>query len=223
MLNLLNTEDFVIFTTREFANQSGVSISAAAKRLARLSAKEQLTKVTKGIWANTAHPYFHPLSCVPYLLGNEEGYVSFLTALHLHGVISQIPKTIQIATTGRGRVLDSPVGRYEFFQIKPELMTQGTTWSDSRLPYLIANAEKALVDTLYLSTRKNRRFARLPELDVVHSGFRQREFKRLMKQLAIPSRISSAINSKWGAIMPPGSSQPRPASAGTHRRFPNSR
>jgi predicted transcriptional regulator of viral defense system len=202
MPDLLNTEDFVIFTTREFAIQSGASLSAAAKRLARLSKKGQLTKVTKGVWANTAHPYFHPLSCVPYLLGKEQGYVSFLTALHLHGVISQIPKTIQIATTGRGRVLDSPVGRFEFFQIKPELMTKGSAWSESRLPYLIASAEKALIDTLYLSTRKSRRFARLPELDVTHSGFRPRDFKRLLKQLPIPLRIASAIDSRWSAVQP---------------------
>jgi predicted transcriptional regulator of viral defense system len=202
MLDLLNTEDFVIFTTREFANQGGLSMSAATKRLTRLSKKDQLTRVTKGVWANTAHPYFHPLSCVPYLLGKEQGYVSFLTALHLHGVISQIPKTIQIATTGRGRVLDSPVASFEFFQIKPELMRQGADWSESQLPYLIASAEKALVDTLYLSTRKNRRFARLPELDLAHSSFRRREFKRLMKQLSIPSRVLSAMESRWNAIQP---------------------
>ncbi len=126
MLDLFNTDDFVIFTTREYANHVGMSMSAAAKRLARLSDKKLLTRITKGVWANTSHPKFHPLSCVPYLLGKEQGYVSFLTALHLHGVISQIPKTIQVATTGRGRLLDSPVGRYEFFQIKPELMKQGT-------------------------------------------------------------------------------------------------
>jgi predicted transcriptional regulator of viral defense system len=200
MPDLLNTEDFVIFTTREFAYRAAVSISAAAKRLARLSQKEQLTKITKGVWANTAHPYFHPLSCVPYLLGKEQGYVSFLTALHIHGMISQIPKAIQIATTGRGRVLVSAVGRFEFFQIKPELMAQGSEWSESRLPYLIANAEKALVDTLYLSTRKNRRFARLPELDLAHSEFRPGEFKRLLNQLSIPLRVLSAMESRWGTI-----------------------
>ena len=37
MLDLLNTEDFVIFTTREFANQGGLSMPAASKRLTRLS------------------------------------------------------------------------------------------------------------------------------------------------------------------------------------------
>ncbi len=197
MLDLFNTDDFVIFTTREYANHVGMSMSAAAKRLARLSNKKLLSRITKGVWANTSHPYFHPLSCVPYLLGKEQGYVSFLTALHLHGVISQIPKTIQVATTGRGRLLDSPVGRYEFFQIKPELMKQGTEWSDSHLPYLIATPEKALIDTLYLSTRKNRRFAHLPELDLTQPGFRMQEFERLPDRLEIPTRILSAMRSRW--------------------------
>lgn len=200
MLDLLNTEDFVIFTTHDLASRGGISMSAAAKRLSRLSAKKLLTRVTKGVWANIGHPYFHPLSCVPYLLGKEQGYVSFLSALHMHGVISQIPTSVQVATTGRGRILESSVGRFEFFQIKPELMTQGTEWSDSLLPYLIATPEKALVDTLYLSTRKNRRFARLPELDVTESGFQQREFKRLLEQLPIPTRVLSAVHSRWAAV-----------------------
>jgi len=200
MLELLNSNDFVVFTTREFASHVGISMSAATKRLSRLSEKEFLTRVTKGVWANTGHPYFHPLCCVPYLLGKEQGYVSFLTALHLHGVVSQIPKTIQVATTGRARSLDSPVSRYEFFQIKPELMTQGVDWSESQLPYLIASAEKALLDTLYLATRKNRRFARMPELDVMQSGFRSQEFGRLLDELPIPTRILSAMRSQWTII-----------------------
>jgi predicted transcriptional regulator of viral defense system len=200
MLNLFTSEDFVVFTTREFANHVDISMSAAAKRLSRLSDKEFLTRVTKGVWANTDHPYFHPLCCVPYLLGKEQGYVSFLTALHLHGVVSQIPKTIQIATTGRARTLNSPVGRFEFFQIKPELMTQGVDWSETRLPYLVASAEKALLDTLYLATRKNRRFARMPEIDVLQSGFRVWEFGRLIDELPIPTRILSAMRSQWAII-----------------------
>lgn len=197
MLDLFNTDDFVIFTTREYASRLGSSMSAAAKRLGRLSEKKLLTRVTKGVWANASHPYFHPLSCVPYLLGKEQGYVSFLTALHLHGVISQIPKTIHVATTGRARSLDSSVGHFEFFQIKPELMQRGTAWSDTHLPYLIAGPEKALIDTLYLSTRKNRRFASLPELDMTRPVFNSDEFERLLKQLPIPTRVLSAMRSRW--------------------------
>lgn len=202
MLDIFNSADFIIFTTRDYANYSRVSMSAASKRLLRLADKKLLTRVTKGLWANTSHPHFHPTACVPYLLGKEQGYVSFLTALHFHGLIAQIPKTVQIATTGHARTLDSPVARYEFLQLKPDLMKQGTQWSESHLPYLIATAEKALIDTLYLSTRKNRRFARLPEVDITHTAFRNREFERLLKQLPIPSRISALMRARWEALQP---------------------
>ena len=200
MLDLFNSADFIIFTTRDYANYSSISMPAASKRLSRLADKKLLTRITKGLWANTSHPWFHPLACVPYLLGKEQGYVSFLTALHLHGLISQIPKTLQIATTGHARTLNSPVGHYEFLQIKPELMKQGTQWSDTHLPYLIATAEKALIDTLYLSTRKNRRFARLPEVDIRQTVFRKREFERLLNQSPIPPSISAVIWTRWEAL-----------------------
>jgi predicted transcriptional regulator of viral defense system len=200
MLDLFNSADFIIFTTRDFANFSSISMPSASKRLLRLADRKLLTRITKGLWANTGHPHFHPLACVPYLLGNEQGYVSFLSALHLHGLISQIPKTLQIATTGHARTLNSPVGQYEFMQLKPELMKQGIEWSDTHLPYLIATAEKALIDALYLSTRKRRRFSRLPEVDIQHSAFRKREFERLLKQLPVSTRISARMQLRWDAL-----------------------
>lgn len=80
-------------------------------------------------------------------------------------------------------------------------MKQGTQWSDTHLPYLIASAEKALIDSLYLSTRKNRRFARLPEVEISHPAFRRREFERLLNQLPIPPRISAMMRTRWGAFL----------------------
>jgi hypothetical protein len=53
-----------------------------------------------------------------------------------------------------------------------------------------------LLDTLYIATRKNRRFASLPELDL-DGVFRRREFDRLLKKLAYPVRIRSAITFRW--------------------------
>lgn len=200
MLELNSSPEFVVFTTREYATASGVSMSSASRRLERLSGREALTRVTKGVWANTAHPHFHPLACVPYLLGSEQGYVSFLTALHLQGVLSQIPRSHQVATTGRPRVLDSPLGKFEFFRIKPELMSDGVDWSNTHQPYLIASAEKALLDTLYIATRKGRRFAKLPEVDL-GGTFRRREFERLLKQSDYTARIRSAMASRWQQLM----------------------
>jgi hypothetical protein len=199
MLELNSSPEFVVFTTRDYATASDVAMSSASRRLERLSQREALTRVTRGVWANTAHPHFHPLACVPYLLGKEQGYVSFLTALHLHGVLSQIPRSHQVATTGRPRVLDSPVGKFEFLRIKPELMRDGVDWSDAHQPWMIASPEKALLDTLYIATRKSKRFASLPELDF-DGTLRRREFERLLKQLNYPVRIRSAITSRFKRV-----------------------
>ena len=193
MLDVFNNSDFIIFTTRDYANHQKLSMSAASKKLSRLKKNKLLTHVTKGVWANTSHPYFHPASCVPYLLNNESGYISFLTALHFHGLLSQIPKTIQIATTGHSRTLDSPVAYYEFIQIKPELMQQDLIWSETQLPYLLATAEKALLDVLYISTRKNRRFIRIPELTLTSDLISKRTFRKLFKQLPLSTRLLNAI------------------------------
>lgn len=203
MLELLYKPEFVAFSTCDFALASSSSLSAASKRLDRLAAKQVLNRVTKGIWANTNHPHFHPMACVPYLLDKEQGYVSFLTALHLHTVIEQLPRTVQIASTGRGRLLASPVGTFEFFRIKPELMQNGTEWSDTHQRYRIATKEKALLDVLYLPTRKNRRFASLPELDLAGSGFKRREFERLFRELPYPIRVRSAMQQRWERLQRP--------------------
>jgi len=193
MLDVFNNKDYIIFTTRDYAYYQNLSMSAASKKLSRLKETKLITRVTKGVWANTSHPYFHPASCVPYLLNNESGYVSFLTALHFHGLLSQIPKTIQVATTGHSRILDSSVAYYEFFQIKPELMQQHLTWSETQLPYLLATAEKALLDVLYISTRKNRRFIRLPELTLTSDLFNKRTFNKVFEQLPLSIRILNAM------------------------------
>ena len=196
MLDIFNTKQFIIFTTRDYSSYAQLSMSAAAKKLLRLKEKRLLTRVTKGIWANTSHPYFHPLSCVSFLLNREQGYVSFLTALHLHGLLSQIPKTIQVASTGHSRKLDSPVGYFEFIQMKPELMQQGLIWSDTQLPFLLASAEKAVIDVLYIATRKNKRFARLPELTLENSLFDKNKFKHLFNQLPLSTRILNAMEAR---------------------------
>lgn len=88
------------------------------------------------------------------------------------------------------------IGRFEFLRIKPELMSDGVDWSDTYQPYLIASAEKVLVDAFYIATRKNRRFLHLPELGLARA-FRRREFERLLQQLPYPVRIRFAIASRW--------------------------
>jgi hypothetical protein len=159
-------------------------------------------QLTRGAWANTGHPYFNVLACVPVLLGNEQGYVSFLSALHIHGALAQIPANVQVATTGHARKVRTPVATFELLQIKPEMALHGVEWSDSPRPYRIATVEKALLDTFYISTRKKRRFIKLPELNLRDAGFKQSRYLTLLAQLKLPSQISTAMQRRWNEIAP---------------------
>jgi predicted transcriptional regulator of viral defense system len=193
-LELLSNANFVAFTTREYAEEADVAMATASRQLARGAAAGPLVRLTRGVWANPSHPFFHPLACAPKLLGNEQGYVSFPTALHLHGLIDQIPRAFQIATTGHARKLDTPVGEYEFFHLAPRLMRRGVEWSATRVVYPIATPEKALLDTFYVSLRRGRRFRALPELDL--SPITKRRFLALVEQIGDP-RSAAAVRRRF--------------------------
>ena len=170
----------VFFTTRDMAFRPGKSITSTSRKLSRLSVDGSVTRVTQGLWAQIGHPLYSKYGVIQLLLGNEQGYISFLTALHINGVISQIPGSVQIATTGHSRRLISPIGTFEFFQLNPKMFGSGIKESNSRLTYYIATTEKALMDTLYISARKNKRFSRLPEVDL--GEFDENLFKKLLRE-----------------------------------------
>jgi hypothetical protein len=169
-----------VFTTRTFAATRDISLASASKRLATLARQGQVEALTRGVWIVPDHPHFSLYGCVPYLLGRELGYVSFLSALQLHGMISQIPKAVHIATTGTPRLLVTPRGRFEFFKLHPRMMTAGVEWRDAPSPFRLATPEKALLDTFYLSTRRGRRFRVLPEIEL-QAAFRRRAFSQLVR------------------------------------------
>ena len=197
-LELFHSPELVVFTTRDFARAANVSVTAASHQLSRRRrSSRSFRQLTRGVWANVSHPQFGPLLCVPALLGAEQGYVSFLTALHLHGAISQIPASIQVATTGHPRKLQTDVALFEFFQLKPELHLAGVEWSTTFPPYRIATVEKALLDTFYIATRKKRRFAKLPELHLRDAKFSARQFRNLLKLAKLPQPIASAVDKLW--------------------------
>jgi len=193
-LKILNSDEFIVFSTRDYAQAHDLSFNTASQRLSRWAKQELLTKVTRGIWANTQHAFFSPIQAVPYLLKQEIGYVSFLTALHRHGLISQIPATIQVATTGRPRKINTEIGEFEFFQLKPQLMQEGIKASNTKVCYMLASLEKALLDTLYLSTRKGKRFSSLPELHFEDAEFCDKKFQELLENAKLDQKIKSAIH-----------------------------
>jgi hypothetical protein len=207
---------YAIFSTRQFAALCDMRVDAASRSLARLAAGTGIARVTRGLWCQPAHPRFSPYALVPFLLANEHGYVSFLSAMHLHGLISQIPGSIQVATTGHSRELRSSIGRFEFMQVKPQMMTAGIQASDTEPAYGIASPEKALLDTLYIATRKGRRFARLPEVDLTEIDIKR--LSSLLDQQVRAPQVRTAIDLRLRGLSNPPFTNVAKESATQRRR-----
>ena len=74
------------------------------------------------------------------------------------------------------------------------MMTAGIEASDTEPPYGIATAEKALLDALYIATRKGKRFARLPEVDL--TAVNRKKLRALLDQQVPAPQVRQAIDSR---------------------------
>jgi hypothetical protein len=82
------------------------------------------------------------------------------------------------------------------------MFQEGIDWAPAhaKISYQIACAEKALLDTLYIATRKGTRFASLPELDL-SENFSKEMFLNLLNKCVLDKRIKSAILSKFEKVI----------------------
>lgn len=152
-----------VFTTFELATLSGKSLSAVTQGLNYLESQGVIFKIYRGVWGETGNERISPYAIIPYLLPSSRAYVSFISALHLYGIIEQIPQVITAATTAHTKIIKTRLGTYSFHRIAPWFF-DGFTWYKGTENFLIAEPEKALVDSLYLSSRKKKQFGYFPEL-----------------------------------------------------------
>ena len=151
-------------TTADAALLLRVSVGAANKTLARLARGGLVTPIRHGLWALTEN--VDPLSLPSYLTAPLPSYVSLLTALYLHGVISQIPSVTYVASLARTQVIRTRVGIFSIHQLAPEFFGG---FDQPRDGVHLATPEKALLDVFYLSSTRSRLFASLPELELPRS------------------------------------------------------
>lgn len=192
-----------VFTTREVAALRGASIAATSQSLQRLQAQGRVVRVARGVWCDPEDPRFTPFALVNSLSGAHPAYLSFVSALHLHGIVDQIPQVIYAATTGHTSRRHTPVGAYSFHRISPDFFS-GFHWYRGGNEFLIAEAEKALIDSLYVASRKGNRFGSFPELDLASSF----DVSRAEHWIAhIPyGRIRSFVERRFAELLsePPG-------------------
>lgn len=151
-----------VFTSHEMTALSGKSASTVTQSLSRLEKQGLLMKVSRGVWAQSGPRQLTPFAVLACLFSRQRVYVSFTTALHLHGLIEQIPQVITLASTGHTGNIRTKVGVFAVHQIAPSFFA-GFDWYKDDGSFLIAEPEKALIDCLYLSSRKKKQFGHFPE------------------------------------------------------------
>ncbi len=127
---------------------------------------------------------------IPHIFKSTRVYVSFLSALHLHGIIEQIPQTITLASTSHSRKVRTGVCTFVVHQILPEFFS-GFDWDKSSEKFLIAEPEKALADCLYLSTRKKKQYSYFPELNLSRPFKKKRVREWIQKIPDKKARVSA--------------------------------
>jgi predicted transcriptional regulator of viral defense system len=152
-----------VFTTHELTTISGKSASTIVQSLNRLVQKGLLNKVYRGVWTQPGSRPLSAFEVMPYLFPRQRVYVSFITALNLHGIVEQIPQVITLASPAHSRTIRTKVGIFSVHQIAPAFFN-GFDWYKGEGSFLIAQPEKALIDSLYLSSRKKKQFGHFPEL-----------------------------------------------------------
>jgi predicted transcriptional regulator of viral defense system len=181
-----------VFTTREIASISGTSLSSASQTLKRMKRQGLLAGPSRGLWCVPSDPRFTPFALVSFLAGRHRAYVSFFSALHLLGLTSQIPRIIYAATTAHTRVTRTGLATFSLHRIHPAFFA-GFDWHRSG-QFLIASPEKAVVDCLYLSGRKGKRFGFLPELEMPRS-FSFRRARSWVRRIGEP-RLRTHVMAK---------------------------
>jgi len=187
-----------IFTTREAAACAGGSMSNTIQALNHLAKEGVLIKITRGVWGlDMGAGRLSQYSVIPYLLPRSRAYVSFLSALHLHGIIDQIPQAVSLASTEHTKTIRTKLGVFYIHRIAPSFF-KGFEWYKGEGNFLIAEQEKALVDCLYLSARKKKQFGYFPELSFPKS-FSFKKARRWVGELP-DKRLRASVLGKLNGI-----------------------
>lgn len=162
VLSCIRQIDRPIFTTFELSRLCSKSSSTVIQTLNYLERQGLVSKIHQGIWAEAGLKRVNAFAVVPFLFPKQRAYVSFISALHYHGIVEQIPQVVTVASTGHTKKVRTRIATYSVHRIHPSFF-MGFSW-DKTKSFLIAGPEKALVDSLYVSAHKKKHFGHFPEL-----------------------------------------------------------
>ena len=172
-----------LFFTKDAAMVLNVDAHYASLILSRLAKQHTIVSLTRGRWAYS--DAVDPLLLPSFLAYPMKSYVSLYSALYYRGIIDQIPSTVFAITNGKTKCFHTPLSTVSLHSIHATLFSDYDVIGNNGL--LMATAEKALFDTLYLMPAKSNIFKRLTELDLPNN-FAFSHFKKWIKKIDNKSR-----------------------------------
>ena len=151
-----------VLTTDDAVLALGAERSAVTHMLKRLASAGLLKRIRHGLW--TTDPNLDPLLLPEYLTAPFPSYVSFQSALFFHGMVSQIPNVIFVASLAQTRRVRTTLGTFSIHRLAPSFFGGYEIVKPSGVR--LATPEKALLDTFYLAPTRSRLFAHLPEVEL---------------------------------------------------------
>jgi predicted transcriptional regulator of viral defense system len=174
-----------VVDTADVAALLAQSCAAANQTLSRLAEAQLITRIRHGTWWIRGD--VDSLRLPEYLTAPYPSYVSLHTALHVHGMIEQIPEVVYAVSLGRTEVIATKASSFSMHHVAPEVFCG---FEESAQGTKLATPEKALFDVAYLSGGRSRRFTSLPEL-VLPRKFRKSLLVQWLDK--IPSKRSRTL------------------------------
>jgi predicted transcriptional regulator of viral defense system len=167
-----------VIDTADAAAALKQSTSATTKTLSRLAQAGLITPVRSGTWWVDDHVDSYRLP--EFLTAPLDSYLSLQSALHLHGMIEQVPSVYYAVSLARSQRIVTRVGTFSIHHLAADVFGG---YQETKDGVKLATAEKALFDFAYLSAGRSRIFTSLPELELPR-GFRQKELARWVAKIS---------------------------------------
>jgi hypothetical protein len=178
--------------TREASVRLGMSEAATSHLLRRVADAGLVRPIRRGLWATDLE--VDPMQLAPFLTAPSPSYVSLWSALHAHGLLSQIPRETHVVSLSRAQLITTTIGKVVVHQVAPEVFGGYA----ERNGILLASPTKAVFDLAYLSATHGRRFRQLPEIDL-ERGYQPKEARAWISK--IPSaRIRAIVGDRLAEI-----------------------
>lgn len=179
-----------VFTPKDIAKITGLDGSEVYVLISRLYKRGLIFKPMKG---------FISLSQDPFIISSQlypPSYISFITALYLHGKIQQVIDQIFIVTPKKRNQIAPVFGMdVHFITLKRAMMFGYKKVRKENSYVVLADVEKAIIDCLYLP-----RYCRIADVfDILKEGAEMDarkliEYARMSKSEAVERRLGYLLN-----------------------------